>query len=68
MINDATSDHESLDQERCRHLKHRQCLTPELILGEICYRSQGLHLLGAPIHCTYSHFHDLTPKSILEVI
>jgi hypothetical protein len=33
-----------------------QDLTLESIREEICYGSEGLHLLGAPILCTYSHF------------
>jgi hypothetical protein len=39
VIIDATSDHESADQEGSRHLKYSQILTPESILGEIWYRS-----------------------------
>jgi hypothetical protein len=49
MINDATSDNESSNQEGSWHLKYRQNLTPESILGEIWYGSHGLQLLGAPI-------------------
>jgi hypothetical protein len=49
MIDDATSDHECSDQERSRHLKYRQSLTPESIIGEIWYESRGLHLLGTSI-------------------
>jgi hypothetical protein len=33
-----------------------QDLTPESILEEIWYGSQGLHLIGAPIRCTYPRF------------
>jgi hypothetical protein len=67
-IIDATSDHESLDQEGSRHLKYRQSLTPKSILGDIWYESHGLHLLGAPIGCTHSNFQDSIPESILEEI
>jgi hypothetical protein len=34
-------------------------LTPKLILGEIWYRSHGLHLIGAPTQCTYPRFNQL---------
>jgi hypothetical protein len=34
----------------------------------IWYWSWGLHIKGAPIHCTYLCFQDLTLESILEEI
>jgi hypothetical protein len=66
VIIDATSDHESADQEGSCHLKYSQILTPESILGEIWYRSQGLHLLGARIRCTHLNFQDLTTNQFLR--
>jgi hypothetical protein len=35
---------------------HFQKLTPESTLEEIWYGSQRLHLIGAPIQCTYLCF------------
>jgi hypothetical protein len=34
----------------------------------IWYESRELHLIGTPIRCTYLHFQDMTPESILEEI